>query len=164
VIEDEEYDYQSEEDFYDSDDTAPPKRESFSPRSSGVQTRFKKSLRTGDFDLDNVIIPASPNTQIPVIRKKEIFTPTWRSVDTDLTADLLARVKMDDPPLESSGEDTSDEYYIRQHAIKEVEEQRRYTEPLANNTFKRKTHNTNSKDLSKIPKTSFITEFFCNGG
>lgn len=119
----------------------------------------KKSLRNGDFDLDNVIIPPSPNVQIPIIKKKEIFTPTWRIVDTEIHTELMACIKMDDQ-AQSSGEDTSDEYYIRQHAIKEVEEQRRYTEPLKNHGFKKKTQGINSKDLSKIPKTSIITEFF----
>jgi hypothetical protein len=57
----------------------PPTTPSSTPKLS---EKKKKTLKTRDFDIDNVVIPFGMGSActIPVIQYKEILTPKWRSV------------------------------------------------------------------------------------
>lgn len=59
-------------------------------RTPNARRDSRRSLKTRDFDIDNVVVPCTPHVVIPVFQPREIFTPTWRSVSLPvITKDIL---------------------------------------------------------------------------
>jgi len=95
------------------------------------KTLRKKSLRTRDFDIDNIVIPfnlTGSAQHIPVIRPKEIFVPVWKNIEDYDTypTELQTKMNTDD----SSNEDTSDEVFSFRHKTLEIQERSRYLMPI----------------------------------
>ena len=81
----------------------------------------KKTRRTADFDINNVVLPQMGGTvqKIRTIEYKEILTPPFRPSNDDLTG-------LDEG---SSSENTDDEVYAMRHEPKEKDEQARFAIP-----------------------------------
>ena len=57
-----------------------------SPVRTPTSTRrdSRRTLKSRDFDIDDVVVPFTGSVVIPVIQIKEIHTPNWRSITKDI--------------------------------------------------------------------------------
>ena len=100
-------------------------------------TTKKKSSRTSeDYDIDRIVIPKewSENARIEIIKYAEIETPSWKEKKNNVKDPGIPGVRVtltseatEDNDLE---EDISTEVFLLRHARAEVEEQKRLTSPI----------------------------------
>jgi len=148
---------------YDSSKPSTPTNELSSPllaHSLPAQSFFpaikqKKKTSSGDYDINNIVIPYSmaAATRVERIQYKEIPTPGWRNIWSELN-------------LENGIDDwecTDDELYLERHDRCEIEEQKRFTDYFIPANNRRQRQNRSSEcGISEPPSPAMLDELRSN--